>query len=342
MSNKMSIQCKYENASDFSEGLARVMRDGKYGFIDTAGREVVPCKYDGADDFHEGMARVTVGGGWRYDRFFGESFLSGKFGFIDKTGREVIPCRYFHAENYCDGLAVVEVREDGESRRFLIDKSGREAGPYVNAIPGMTGVFHEGFAWVERNKKWGFVDKTGREVVPCKYDAACDFSDGMARVAVGGEWSFSEDLGEESLSGCKWGYLDKSGREVIPCQYGYACDFHDGLAMVAPDGMILDGSCFFIDKVGHEVFRLPEKVFADVFSEGLASYRIGNKSGYLDKTGQVAISARFDQAYDFHDGLAMVKAGRTWGFIDKTGQMVIEYKTEAPLPPVVDDGNLPF
>ena len=84
---------------------------------------------------------------------------------------------------------------------------------------------------------------------------------------------------------------------------------------------------------------------ATSFSEGLAWFHSGNKSGYIDKTGQVAIPARFDRAYDFHDGLAMVKENRTWGFIDKTGQMVIEYKTEpAPEPPKfpVSDEELPF
>ena len=79
----------YDSACDFSEGLAGVCRDGKWGFIDTSGREVVPCKYDAIDDFHEGMARVNVGGRWRYDEAIDENYISGgRFGFIDKTGRE--------------------------------------------------------------------------------------------------------------------------------------------------------------------------------------------------------------------------------------------------------------
>ena len=52
-----------------------VIVDGRWGYMDKTGREVIPCQYDRADDFHDGMAQVTLG-----DRLL----------FIDKTGREVI------------------------------------------------------------------------------------------------------------------------------------------------------------------------------------------------------------------------------------------------------------
>ena len=125
----MKIVLKYDSANGFCEGMASVCRDGKWGFIDTVGREVVPCMYDGVDDFHEGMTRVNVGGGWRRTDEDEPSLSGGKTGFVDKTGREVIPCLYLYADNFHDGLAQVEVREDGKSDCFFIDKSGRRAGP---------------------------------------------------------------------------------------------------------------------------------------------------------------------------------------------------------------------
>lgn len=30
--------------------------------------------------------------------------------------------------------------------------------------------FQEGFISMERNKKWGFVDTTGKELIECKYE----------------------------------------------------------------------------------------------------------------------------------------------------------------------------
>ena len=320
----MKIVLNYDSACDFCEGMASVCRDGKWGFIDTSGREVVPCKYDCVDDFHEGMARVNIGGRWNLYRPERMSLCGGKTGFVDKTGREVILCQYLHAENFHDGFADVFVEKDGKGDYFLIDKSGQRADSgrfFVDVVfsEGLSKSYYDD----HDDLKIGFMDKTGSDVIPCIYDDAGDFHEGLARVA----------------RNKKWGFVDKTGREVVPCQYVWANDFHDGLACVN----VGEKEYGFIDKTGRVVIRDVHPY--TVFSEGLAQVSYGNKSGYIDKTGQVAIPARFDRAYDFHDDLAMVKENRTWGFIDKTGQMVIEYKTEpAPEPPKfpVSDEELPF
>ena len=49
---------QFEKAYKFSEGLAPVKQNGKYGFINTKGEVVIPCIYDGAADFSEGLAMV--------------------------------------------------------------------------------------------------------------------------------------------------------------------------------------------------------------------------------------------------------------------------------------------
>ena len=43
-----------------------VRRNAKYGFIDQTGKEVIPCKYDGASNFSEGLAAVSLEDGWGY------------------------------------------------------------------------------------------------------------------------------------------------------------------------------------------------------------------------------------------------------------------------------------
>jgi hypothetical protein len=58
---------------DFSEGLGRVQKNGKYGFINTKGQIIAPFIYDFATDFIAGMAFVEQNG----DRFF-----------IDRNGKK--------------------------------------------------------------------------------------------------------------------------------------------------------------------------------------------------------------------------------------------------------------
>ncbi|MDO5130027.1 MAG: WG repeat-containing protein, partial [Prevotellaceae bacterium] len=104
------IPCEYDNAEDFSEGLAKVQKSGKWGYIDKTGSEVIPCKYDGAANFREGLAVVEK---------------SDKWGYIDKTGREVIPCKYDDANAFSEGLALVKK----SGNWGYIDKTGREVAP---------------------------------------------------------------------------------------------------------------------------------------------------------------------------------------------------------------------
>jgi len=46
--------------------------------------------------------------------------------------------------------------------------------------------------------------------------------------------------------------------------------------------------------------------------------------GYMDKTGNIAITPQFEMAFAFSEGLAAVMKDDLWGFIDRTGSIVIE------------------
>ena len=48
---------KYDAGRNFSEGLALVNLNGKWGYVDKIGREVIPFKYDKAYDFSKNLFR---------------------------------------------------------------------------------------------------------------------------------------------------------------------------------------------------------------------------------------------------------------------------------------------
>jgi hypothetical protein len=64
---------KYDYVYGFYEGLAKVKLNGKYGYVDKTGNEVVPPKYQWVEPFHEGLAQVK---------------LNSKWGLVDKKGNE--------------------------------------------------------------------------------------------------------------------------------------------------------------------------------------------------------------------------------------------------------------
>lgn len=60
------------------------------------------------------------------------------------------------------------------------------------------------------------------------------------------------------------------------------------------------------------------------FSEGLLPFSRGGKYGYMDKSGNVAIPEKWEDAGSFNEGFAPVKVSGKWGYIDKSGTLVID------------------
>ena len=298
---------KYDEAYNFSEGLAPVKLNGKYGFIDKSGKEVVPIKYDNVWDFTEGLAGVKLKGKWGFiDKsgkevvppkyvdvdYFHEGLakvgLKGKWGFVDKSGKEVVPLKYENVWEFREGLASVELN----GKQGFVDKSGKEVVPLKY---DWVKFFSEGLARVELNDKWGFIDKSGTEVVPLKYDGVGFFSEGLARVELND----------------KWGFINKSGKEVVPLKYDWVGFFSEGLATVE-----LNGKGGYINKSGKEVVPIKYDEVWD-FTEGLAGVELKGKWGFIDKSGKEVVPLKYEDVTGFKEGLAAVKLNGKWGCISR-------------------------
>ena len=131
-----------------NEDIVLVVNDGKFGYIDTAGKIVAPCEWDDADPFSEGLAGVKK---------------DGKWGYVDIAGKLVIPCEWDYAEFFDDGLACVT--KDGKSG--YIDTAGRLVVPCEwEWVAG----FDNGLACVKKDGRLGCIDSAGKLVIPCDYD----------------------------------------------------------------------------------------------------------------------------------------------------------------------------
>ena len=105
---KVEVAPKWVTKGDYYEDLACVEdNNGKYGFIDRAGKLVIPCKWNGAGIFSQGLANV------RSD--------NGKWGYIDKSGTLVIPCKWKEANHFVSGRARVKGDDD---KYYTINETG--------------------------------------------------------------------------------------------------------------------------------------------------------------------------------------------------------------------------
>ena len=319
------------------------VRDGKVGFIDYRGHEVIPPRFSNAGDtahFNNGLAPVFEGG-------------VGS-GYIDPSGKFVIgPTQVWGwGRPFHEGVAGVLIWNKQRNAAGWIDRSGKiifsgmgVEGTYFSdglmSMPGPNGKwgfvdkyfhfaiqpqfdyayeFSEGLGEVTINGKSGFIDKSGRIVVPLKYDMVWGFQDGLARVRRDtevGTWMTME--GEQPNYRYQYGFIDHDGNEVIPLQFEEATYFSEGFALAIAPNFKLYG---VIDKQGHFV-HAPEFEEASEFHEGLAKVCVQTMCGFVDTSGAWRIPATFSSAGDFWRGLASVswKEG-DYGYIDKAGKVV--------------------
>jgi hypothetical protein len=196
--------------------------------------------------------------------------------------------------------------------------------------------------------KWGFLDQSGKVVIPAQYQGFGEQSEGFIAVFNGKKWGFINSKGDMVLDfkfdnprsissnnprfsdglACvqishgdgenRYGYIDKSGKFIIKPTYKHGFNFSEGLASV-----LIGLKYGYIDKSGSVSIAAQTYILGSSFSDGLATIAIGDKWGFIDTTGKIAIRPQFDWAGDFSEGRASIKISGKFGFIDKTGQIVV-------------------
>ncbi len=129
------IEAQYENAEAFSEQLAAVKKDGKYGMINENGELVIPFMYDSIKQ--SSYASIPV-------------VADGECYFINSANERILG-PFEDGESYFYGFAAV--KKNG--KWGFIDKNGFDATAFV--YDEAYSVDDEGGAWVRAGKKWEYV-----------------------------------------------------------------------------------------------------------------------------------------------------------------------------------------
>lgn len=207
--------------------LKPIYENGKWGYADRSGKVIIAAQFDAARPFADGLAQVGL-----VDEELPE--LLGrpniKWGYIDERGRVLVDLRYAVLRNFSENLAAAAVLDTKRPERPF---SGR--------------VFER------RNLTWGYVDRTGREVIPLQFLSAGDFSEGLAPVNVINVGGIKESFCGPSSN---YGYIDKTGAFIIKPQFAGAASFQNGRARVSIGKIDYAGRCLccaprFNGKHGH-------------------------------------------------------------------------------------------
>lgn len=164
-SGKLLAEQDFENARDFSEGLAAVQKNGKWGFIDKQGKLVIPYQFDRAYSFSDGLARVGKdkdGKSWSFT-----------WGYIDKSGRLSIGYHFERSEEFSDGLAPVGTFDEATrnwGNYYYVNKRGLRAfpGTFVEASHYYKGVAHVMLSRSDTERVFAYIDVNGRQIFKYK------------------------------------------------------------------------------------------------------------------------------------------------------------------------------
>jgi len=235
----------------------------------------------------------------------------GKMGYVDLRGELVIKPNWFDTFGFYEGLATVT---DSNLNHYYINRDGTVV---IRLDSWSGGHFSEGLAAVAHEGKRGYIDRTGKLVIPAVWDEVT----GVAKPSK----EFREGRAIVSQHS-QWGFIDRTGKLVVDALWDEVDDFDNGLCSVRRDGKfgVIDrNGKVIIPPVWDEPVRI---------REGLAAVKKGGKWGFIDRTGQLVIPAVWDESWGFVNGLAIVKKDGKWGFVDRTGKVVI--------PAVWDDAKL--
>lgn len=163
--------------------------------------------------------------------------------------------------------------------------------------------------WIREDGKYGYIDKTGRVVIPPQFENTMGFNEGLAATKMNG----------------KYGYIDTKGRWVIKPQFDFTYMFSEGLAMVR-----IGKQFAWIDRTGKIVIQPQD--FEEVgqgFKEGRLPIKRNGKWGFIDKTGKIVIETKFHEVKQFSGGVAqVVTEGHQHHWIDLNGKILWSQKMD--------------
>lgn len=168
----------------FVHGLCAVKRNGKWGYMDTTGTMAIKEKYDFARIFTEdGLARVRIGDKHyfidRFDNILLEvdqtitgfthnraiAIINGEKCLIDRKGNKIRNIDADEVSGFQDDGFLATLITNGKVS--IIDTLGNVV---LSTSYDYIGEFICNVAPVKKNNKWGYIDRTGKEIVSVNHD----------------------------------------------------------------------------------------------------------------------------------------------------------------------------
>ena len=337
-SGHIAITLQFDDANDFSNGLAPVKSKSKWGLINKNGKFIVEPIYDSLLAFLDGFITILTSPDHHMKMGYldksGKTILEAKYqglkildkdtfavrennlwGVMNNQGKWIVQPLLSSIENFQNNIAVMGIKKFDSIKYGAIDKNGT-----ILIQPSYDRLFlyKEGVFLYRNGKDEGVLNEKGESIVEPKYQLIRSFKNGFAAI----------------YANKKWGFIDSKGHIIVEPKYDYVADFNDNRALVGrKTGLFNIMHYGFINPQGEEIIQTKYNSATD-FSEGLASVcraDFGSPScGYIDENETMLIKDNFTYAESFKNGLARVTTSTYFPlkyfpkYINKKGDVVLE------------------
>lgn len=357
---RVVIAPSFDLASCFTAGLSKVVVKSKVGFVNARGEEVVKPYFDFCKDFDQGFAVVSEGGYYglidrrgntvvpvSYDSvsISGENtfvgFQSGNCSYLNRMGESICDSTFLTCGAMEQGYAIVStasgfgvIKADGFLVFNSIYRKIKRVSETLFAIQGDAGYaladtggnfltrfvfddigeYSNGLAAASKNERFGYLDHRGRTRIPFIFQVLKGFPD-FAK--------FKNGYAVISLTGT-FGIADTLGNVLIGDSFDKVDLFENGIAVVYEDGK---GGVLDIVKDGF----LTDSQFDSVglFSFGFLPFRVGDKWGVIDSTGQYVLQSQFLSVTPLPNGYFAAASENGYGIVDTSSNQIVETKYDS-------------
>lgn len=305
---QIQIPFEYDDIGQFSDGLAKVEKEGKTAFINTHNKVVI--------DWAEREYETEFIYGLTYYHKNGKNYV------MNTDGKVVFSTPYHIS--YIDKNHIIIIHNE---KYGLLNHQGKVILPPIYQYVASE---KQGLIAVAKNNKLGFVNKHGKIVVPMQYDYQDEgYIYHFRKLYYVNDVVKVRQVGKNG----KWGLLNRQGKIVAPfiydeMQHGLGDKTWDNSSFKHPPkrqqeqywiAVWKNGKAGFIDNTGKIQIPLEyDEVFP--YSEGKAAVVKNGKVGFIDAKNNIVVPLKYQyvrrsyaeglsvsyQPYFFFGGKAMM------------------------------------
>lgn len=256
-----------------------------------------------------------------------------------------IPKSYYKNVSCTSSSSFFLAKKDDGKPVALLNKSGKLVVNLMRYQRVDAKKLFEGLLPVERNKKLGYINMTGREVVPAVYDV------------LSGSVSFARRVSNGRIivkKAGRLGVIDKSNTVIVPfsSRISSISNYRQGRAK-----MVYGGINYWVDSAGNKTKIQPASVrpsnsslvnpislnkpattsqsnsttttqvaLPSSTNMKLHPHTMDGKWGFIDDNDVTMITYSFDEVMPYSEGMAAVRIDDKWGFIDKGGNLLVQFR----------------